>query len=529
MASTKEKDGEQTRDYSNSDLTMETLDALAHIRKREKEGGNPFAGYTAETLQKIQVNGAPFYTDIVTDPNTGEVIDAHMTDEGKEYLNKAGALIKDAAKTIVDSLSPETKAALKATTEMLRDSIANIAAAFNQFNTQEWRDTLAKWREAAQPALDLIHEVQELEPLITAELEKPEYNGVTFDDLMEYTPGELLDFLDDPNSVFYRVMTAARAAKAEQGTEIIPYKADKLDLPLDKINLNAWGLTATNGQIEFNLAKHGTHDPATGLFSLSFVDDPHTKLSKQLTQYDKRVSEVIDTGYKQGINVFTLTGIYHNMGNTKRPGQNDFKKINASLDKLGAARVFFDNAAEAKIYNYKHTTIKDAALLYFKRIRVIDNGKVTDGAIQVLEEPALMQLARTRKQITTVPEKVLQSGISMTEPHLKIEDYLLQRITQQKHNMDELIKKQKGHYTQKRAHDINELSKLTILIDTFYKSTGNDKKDSTGKRRALETAERYLYHYKSEDAGKYITGYIINKGKGKIEISLPIPAADTIN
>lgn len=508
------------------DIDMRTLDKISAIKHSGEDGKNPFAGYTAETLQKITIADKPVYINIVTDPNTGEVISAEMSAEAKEQLAIVGKQIEQAARAISAAVQTEALENLKKNIAITTANIKKFIASLNKFDTKEWHDLIEELIKDFQPKHDLIQEIYELEPLITKELEKPEYNGLTFEQLTDLTPGELFEQATDPNSTIYKVLQAARAASA---TNITPYKADKLDLPLDKINLNAWGLTETGGQIEFNLARHGTKDMATGLFSLSFVDDPHTKISRQLTQYDKRVSEVIDTGYKQGINVFTLTSIYHNMGNTKRPGQNDFKKINASLDKLGAARVFFDNAAEARLYNYEHTTIKDAALLYFKRIRVVDNGKVTDGAIQVLEEPALMQLARTRQQITTVPEKVLQSGISMTEPHLKIEDYLLQRITQRKHEMDELLIKQRGHYTQKRAHDINELSKLTILLDTFYKYTGNDKKDTTGKKRALETAERYLYHYKSDNADNYIKGYVVNKTKGRIEIMLPIPAASTLN
>lgn len=511
MTSTKDK----TREQEAAENTAATS-AGEHA-----EQGGKFAGLDASTLEKMTVHGKPYYKNIITDPNTGAVISAELTDEAKQY-NKE---IHDA---IAKSMQPYY-ASLKDAAQAISKIIANKDSIRKSMRT--FSESLQKWRDILQPAFDLIDELRELKPYIEAESKNTIYNGLTFDKIMEnYTPGKLLDMLADPDSDLSRLLQAARAAKqAAEVTEIVPYHADKLDLPLDKINCNTWGLTETGGQIQFNLAKRGTHDPATGLFSLSFAADTDTKISKQLTQYDKRVSEVIDTGYENGENVFTLTGIYHNMGNTKRPGNNDFKKINESLNRLGAARVFFDNSAEAEIYNYKHVHIKDAALLYFKRITVTDNGKVTDGAIQVLEEPALMQLARERKQITAVPTKVLQSGISMTEAHLKIEDYLLQRITQRKHDIDELLKKQRSKYTQKRAHDINEKSRLTILIDTLLKSTGNDKKDSTGKARALDTAGRYLYHYKSQDAGRYITGYVINKNKGRIEITLPIPAAETIN
>ena len=492
-----------------------------------------------ELKEQFTINGQPVFDNVTTDPETGELLDVTLTPEMQEQLDTktkealqaaANAMLSENAKDTIKMMQQAAQKAanaavgaakitnaIKRQTDQLTAAVKNIT---NTFLTDETRELIRQMRETLQPISDLLHEIEELEPYLTAELNKPEYEGQTLDNVLHtYTPGDLLELLQDHDSFFYKALQAAQAARdADREIQITPYKAEKLDLPTDKINLFAWDLKETKGQIKFDLSRVGTDDTATALFSLSFDNDPNIKLTKEVDHFDKRVMSVCGTAFASGYPIISATGIYYAMGNTGKPGQKHIDKINDSLTKLDMAKVFVDNSIEAGVYNYPHFR-KEDRLLHFKRVSRIVNGKTTDSIIQILEEPVLITFARQRKQISAVPIKVLQSPVVKTNSHLQIEDYLLWRIVQQRNAVNKLKEQQEKKYSQHRQREIKEAAQLTILLKTFYERTGNAKKDATGKKRARKTAADYLDHYKSEAGGSWITDYKIEADR--ILITLP--------
>lgn len=482
------------------------------------------------------IDGQPVFDKVILDPETGDLLDYELTEEVQEQvrekaldaLRSALELVSDddsspTAKELRDALKGFRQASGELLTTLINkqphvnDLSAAVKQITNSLMTEETREALRSISAELQDVKDAITEIEELTPYIKSELKKPEYNGVTLDDLLkQYTPIQLTALPED--SDLYLILEKARAARlAAQIVE--PYKADKLDFAVDRVNLFAWDLTDTHGQIKFDMAKSGTHDVASTLFALSFDDDDSIKFTKEINHFDKRIHAVVGTAYEQGAKYITLTGIHYNMGNTRRPSAAQLKKINDSLTKQGAGRVFIDNRIEAEAYNYPRFKYDDS-LLHFRRVTAEVDGKITDGAIQILEEPALMAFARQRKQISAVPMKVLQSPVSKTNNHMQIEDYLLWRIVRQKNELNELQEKQSKKYNRERQHKINEKRTLTVLLKTFYERTGYSKKDATSKKRARDTARDYLKHYQSKQAGEYISKFEIQKDR--IIITLPL-------
>lgn len=508
---------------------------------------------------KITMNGQPVFASVTVDPDTGDLLDTELTPEMQEALSArykeiaqaAGNLmtqenleaVRRAGEAAKKALEPAVKAAATATkwaqsiklqTEQLQKTFSYFA---NNLLTDETRETIRKMRESMAPLLEMYDELQALEPYLKAELEKPEYAEIiaelrqqapaeeanelqAFDVILHtMTPGDLLELLRDHDSYIYRAWEAARLAKeTDTETQIQAYKANKLDLPTDKLNLFAWDLRETKGQIKFDLSRAGTDDTATALFSLTFDDDPNITLTKEVNHFDKRVMSACGTAFASGYPIISATGIYYAMGNTGKPAQKHIDKINDTLTKLDMAKVFVDNTIEAGTYKYPKFR-KEDRLLHFKRVSRIVNGKTTDSIIQILEEPVLMTFARQRKQISAIPIKVLQTPARRTNNYYQIEDYLLWRIAQQKNIVNKLRDQQKKKYTQHRQAEIREAAKLTILLKTFYERTGNGKKDNTGKKRARNTAEECLKHYKTEAGGCWITDYEMTSDR--IIITLP--------
>lgn len=117
----------------------------------------------------------------------------------------------------------------------------------------------------------------------------------------------------------------------------------------------------------------------------------------------------------------------------------------------------------------------DGNLLPMERISAVVNGQTTDSAVRLFREPPLISFAKDRKQITTINRNVLESPLSKTELHLKIEDYLIEQISHMK----------KGKIKKRMLYE-------TIFINA-------DISERKQKTRAKEDITRYLDHYKQKD------------------------------
>lgn len=485
-----------------------------------------------ELKEKFTIDGKPAFSEIKLDPATGDLLGVEFTPEVQEKLKGKAQAIKAAAAEIADGTglkAEEVRAAYKQAQEYAE----SIKAAANEvLNNTLSKETLTQWRdmlEQARPVMEALDELSALEPYIEAELKKPEYNGATLDDLLkDLLPRDLLQLPED--GLLYKALQAARAERAKALPVIDSHRTKTLNTPTDRVNFLAWNNFKETGKqiaMAFDLrSERDKNDPAkSGLdismrYSLSFGDDPNIKTTKELNHYDRRLMQAADTLYTSdasGQGVFLIGDIFRAMGGKTEPNSTQRRKMNDALTKQGTARVFMDNATEAAHYKYPHIEY-DGNILNFERIKVMYNGQEVE-AIHFLRRPVFMELAAGRKQITDIPLKVLQSGVSQTDDHLRIEDYLLQRIVRQKNDLRELLDQQDKKYVTNREPKISKARKLTILLDTFYEQIGKADKKKDLKQRALKTAERYLDHYRSDAGGRYIDSYKITDDR--ITITLP--------
>lgn len=483
-----------------------------------------------ELKEKFTIDGKPAFSEIKLDPATGDLLGVEFTPEVQEKLKGKAQAIKAAAAEIADGTglkAEEVRAAYKQAQEYAE----SIKAAANEvLNNTLSKETLTQWRdmlEQARPVMEALDELSALEPYIEAELKKPEYNGATLDDLLkDILPRDLLQLPED--GLLYKALQAARAERAKALPVIDSHRTKKLNTPVDRVNFLAFNsFKETGDQIAFNLmAERDKRDPArqdlniSMLYSLRF-EDTSIKTSKELTHYDRRLMQAVDTLYTNdasGQHIFLIGDIFRAMGGKKEPNTTQRDKMNDASTKLRAATIFMDNAAEAAHYKYPHIQY-DGSVLNFERIKVMYNGQEVE-AIHFLRRPVFMEFADGRKQLTAVPMKVLQSGISQTDDHLRIEDYLLYRIARRKNFVRGLLDQQEKKYTTSRQKRINKARELTISLETFYEQIGKADKKKELKTRALQTAERYLKHYQSDAAGRYIDSYEINRD----DITIMLPA-----
>jgi len=266
------------------------------------------------------------------------------------------------------------------------------------------------------------------------EIRKPQYNGLSINELREQSKDENGNIIED--SLFMQACDAANATLEERlslaKTSVI--KPVDFLLPLDKLNRNIWKLleTETGQQLTFAAEKAGSKKEIDILYSINFDALPkEVKITKKVTAFDRRVHTAVSALFNAGNTVMTLTQIHYAMGNTSSPNKVQIKKIDESLTKMRTAIIYINNADEAKFYKYP-IFVYDGNLLPFERQNAIVNGKKVDAAIRVFREPPLTEFAKKRNQITTLPLKLLQSPVNKNDTNLPIEDYLLERIAMAK-------------------------------------------------------------------------------------------------
>lgn len=356
-------------------------------------------------------------------------IDANGGRTLQEVLADLANTMQQSSDTLKEVYTPET---MTAAIDALKDTLTNIAQVmqsgfsaireFTQSDTYRGIADTVKW--IAENAADIeawADEIEQLEPFLMAEIEKPEYAGKTIDELLETGIDDNGE--DISGSLWSKALEAARAARDAQQLPHITITekgVNNVEYPLDKINANIWTLlkdAPKNGQLAFAAEKRGSSKTADILYGIDFEaleKETGVKITKQLTAFDKRCYIAASALFNGGFEVITVAQIYAAMGNTGRPSTNDIKKINDSLTKMRAAHIYINNESEHKLYPRYSKFVYDASLLPMERISAVVNGQTVDSAIHLFREPPLVTFAKERKQVTTISRQLLASPISKT-------------------------------------------------------------------------------------------------------------------
>lgn len=442
-----------------------------------------------------------------------------MTERLKESFTAVQKQMQETMLGAIKGTAPTMAAAMQDTitqnAEALRDTAAAIALTAQyalkgiaEFINSDTYNTIkgsiaaisafvAQHSAEIEALADAAQEIQDLAPFLEMELEEtrkdPAFSEYTLDDLLEQGFDADGNPIDSP---FRQIIERAKQRQAEftaaedtiatveQAAEelprIIANSTDLLQYPLDKPNSKIWALlqSATpDGQLNLDIvtSKKGSKQDAIVYYSISFDElETGVKITKQLTPFDKRVYIAAAALFNGGNSTMSTTQIYKMMGNRGQPKTGDVQKINDSLAKMGAARVYLDNTQEVQVNKkYKHFKY-DASLLPFERISAYINGQLVESAIHLFREPPLISFARERGQITGLTRQLLESPISKTDANLQLEDYLLERI---------------GHMKSPKSRTPRKM-----LYSTIYDRCGITTKKQ--KQRAPEKIRRYLEHYK---------------------------------
>lgn len=414
------------------------------------------------------------------------------------------AILEDAAKVITAVSLEEWKNYLKGCLDHYNEELAARNNEHNEHNEQ--------YREA-KPA-----DVEFMENLF-------EYTKDNIENFLVYLILHRLDFQVDAlvkfttprKSLQFMLLPLAEkrykelSGKAECGiaprnhslfSRILP---NNLNLPLDKFNCvgsGFWNVLADSdsGQLTLGLGLKGQKSlvPEENLAVIgAIIWDDDIKTTKRLTEFDKRLTAALGTLYNHGCYEVTFSQIHKIMGNATEPNQRQKELINDSLSKMGVARLYLDNKGEIEA-GYSYPAFRyDKPLLIFERLQIEYRGQESI-AIRLSEEPPLIKFARERDQITSIPLKVLQAPLNKTIENMKIEDYLLERISHMKNDEKKAIRASRNSKPHRTVEQCRSLSRK-IKLNTIFTACEIKGKQA---QRAPEKIKKFLNWYIS-------TGFIV--------------------
>lgn len=313
--------------------------------------------------------------------------------------------------------------------------------------------------------------------------------------LSQETPVEILRFRRSPLADIstFGIMNDKVSAQIIQDGEVFQQKTD------GQIMLR-WAV---------NQAPQNKND--VPVFMALTYEGSDFKITKKLSDYDKRVYEAVGTRfyYWQQTNPQkplyispqeiwrTMNGKSSSDGKAN-PSATQIKRICESLDKMRFTRFYMDISAEIKAFNLSINDeritggrIETYVLNCSKVEFTTDKGGTVQG-YRISEEPILYTYNRVKNHILYVPYDLLDTskytsdGQNVTE----FKGYLLQQIQLMKNA-------QEGSKRFKRSH--------TILLETIYKDTGvktPEERAESASFKSDNARQTYLRKTRAADRSK---------------------------
>ena len=467
--------------------------------------------YYKDYLQLVSEKGTPLNPGEVV-PSISELaneISASIVLEEpqkEEMLKSLASYLPTDIKRMADEFSVSLSETYKDYTNSLISALSiTFAESFSE-TYQKFSASIAEAEEKTRKQIEELVTSGALEKADQAQKELESLRPFIEDVLANSEEGKGLSFLEflkfvsplgEPETDFAsKILAAAREQKAAKEIARITTKTlEALDLPLDKINKHIWNMlegSTTDGQISLNFITTGKTNrkrkqPQQMLVycAINFDALEGLQITKQLTPFDKRVFIAVNALINNGSDSVTASEIHRAMGNTGSPSSAQIEKICDSLTKMNVGQVFLDNSQEAAQYKNYPLFQYSGPIMPHERISAYINGQLCDTVFHFFRESPIMTFAKGRKQITTIPIKLLDSPISKTDSNLMIDDYLLEEIAHMKNNKT---------FSRK------------MLYSTIYQAC--KIKTSKQKQRAPEKIETYLKHY--QKCG-HIKGYQLSK------------------
>ena len=293
-------------------------------------------------------------------------------------------------------------------------------------------------------------------------------------------------------------------------------RTEKIPYPVDKVNSSIWQNIARPGEegnsrfgLDINMGSLKKGIEAYVYYGIDFSAlAPNVFLSKEMNSFDKRIYSIVNALYRAGNEYITISQIYRVEHPGKRPGKKDVERIRQSLEKMSTTYIYISNERNLKGEHPKdsdHEVFNTVSFNYKGYLLPLEwreayvNGVLAKRTIRLFREPPLFSFSDKRNGLTTLDIQVLQNPfLNNTETALKIDDYLITRISHMKNDAKGKNKKKKEKFRK-------------VLYSTLFKECHISGRKQ--RERAQEKIIKYLDHYKSCE---FIIDYEIDNDGFKI-------------
>lgn len=258
-----------------------------------------------------------------------------------------------------------------------------------------------------------------------------------------------------------------------------------LTVPTDKLNAQVlfsdWldGERQLDGQLGMFPVKMEPDDypkPLTLYYVINYPAEL-AQSERKLTPTDKRIYNATYWLQQANGSDMSFTQLFRAAGFGTTPNDKQIERIKKSVDKMRLTGIEWNNQEEAAAYHKEHgeyITYKG----YLYPVEIVErhklfNGKLVDSYIRVLKKLPLLEFAKERNQVATIPAAILQTKLRLTDLNIALQDYIIKRIEQDR---------------SARKRNPNK-APLKILYKTLEDQTGANTRQ---KRRTL-LANLYVY------------------------------------
>lgn len=388
------------------------------------------------------------------------------------------------------------------------------------FDASRWDSTRQMLEEIAATApalLDLMQEVSELTPYLEAEIQKPEYEGKTLDDLLsEAETGS--DGLPTTDSLLMQALAAARAARdADAEKKQLPKVAytngTDVKTVTDKFANLFFSIAAPqskgelNGQRQFipvRYEKRGAKKEITLLYDYSFNEDVIRRfgLSRSFDDQAFFVASVVDNLLDEGNSTISATKLWHEMGNDGSPNADALTNL-INILRLGMSTIItadisqINEAWGIEKDGKSRELISPVIPVQIAHEKFAANGKTANAMINITGHTPFYIIGYPLNHYTTWSKDVLRLYKGRrTKRYYSVLRFLITQIGWMRNGKsrrsNKILYESLYEYTGDKTTRARQLSRdmMYKLFDEVFKPTGYIsayKEDSSGKPGVILT------------------------------------------
>lgn len=436
-------------------------------------------------------------------------------------LQRLKTLLDDMHDGIVDAMKNTLgESAFISFAEVLQSVLEPVAETVNEKVVSDKFRKIAETLESIEAneatMRERTKELDTLRPYLEEELKKPEYNGITFDELIALEENE------ENNAIIEKAFSAAMATRttlqAQNGSSLPSVNKPNNYTMMNSKIVNKYialqdllTVLDSDGQMTFLPIEHNENAVAmtikdatpkqkvvVDIVSLTYTGDLDGKTAK-IKRYDQSVYDSVASLVQAGNRRFYLDDIYKLLTQKTKVTEAGLNRIKQSLNKFASTRIRLDITEEIKAgliklddANITQDVIEDNLLHARIYTMTTDKGAVKE-VVELLAEPLLLAYSKAKGngQLITIPVDLLTIEGKATEETICIRDYLLKEINQLK----------KGYRDNSVVNYENLLKNVGIEESSLTR---------TEKNRITTTICSLLDNWRDKD---HIKGYSIRNGQ----------------